>query len=222
VGASLGGWKRALFGILGLGRASGPDVLAAVLACPSPERRLVVGLGNPGERYAATRHNVGFRALDLLTAAPRWQDDKRRTASLLAPAAGDLACVLLAKPTTFMNSSGDAVARLLQALAVPTSQMLVVYDDMDLPLGTLRLRERGSAGTHNGMRSIVRDSGTEDFPRLRIGIGQAGSRDARDYVLGGFSEAERPVVDDVLARTAEAIRTWVRDGATAAMNRYNR
>ena len=218
----LAGLARALFARLGLGKPTGPDHLAALLACPPTERRLVVGLGNPGERYADTRHNVGFRALDLLAGNAPWQDARGRLASQLAAAPDTLACTLLAKPTTYMNASGEAVTRLLEALQVPPAQLLVVYDDMDLPLGTLRLRERGSAGTHNGMRSIVRDTGTQDFARLRIGIGQAGGRGARDYVLGGFAADEQPLVQDALARAAEAVRTWVQDGASVAMNRYNR
>ncbi len=201
------------------------DPLAPLLRQDSDRIRVVVGLGNPGAAYAETRHNVGFQSLDLLARrlGVPWADDRGRTQSLVAAASVDDVPLLLVKPQTFMNESGQAIVGLLDALDVQPSQILVVYDDMDLPLGSLRMRERGSPGTHNGMRSVVRMAGTNDIPRLRIGISQAGgNRDARDYVLSEFSDDERAAADEALARAADAALTWVREGAHAAMNAFNR
>ena len=196
-----------------LGRAEDP--LAAV---PPAEAKLIVGLGNPGPEYARTRHNVGFQCLDLLAErlGARWF---RRADCLVAVADQRL---VLAKPQTFMNRSGPAVADLLERLAVPATQALVIYDDMDLPFATLRLRARGSAGTHNGMRSVVSALGTQDIARLRIGISQAGPGSAIDHVLSAFTPDEQPVIDEAVERAADAALAWSNEGAEVAMNRYNR
>jgi PTH1 family peptidyl-tRNA hydrolase len=130
--------------------------------------------------------------------------------------------LVLVKPQTYMNRSGAAVRLLLEQLEVQRAQCLVIYDDMDLPFGALRLRERGSAGTHNGMRSVVEALGSEDIPRLRIGISQAHTSTAIEHVLGGFSAAEQAQVDQVVRRAADAAQAWAKLGASAAMNRYNR
>ena len=203
-------WWRRIFG-----RARDP--LASV---PPGEARLIVGLGNPGPEYADTRHNVGFRCLDRLAdrLGASWVFLQLH-AAVVAVADGRL---VLAKPQTFMNRSGPAVARLLERLAIPPHQALVIYDDMDLPLGTLRLRARGSAGTHNGMRSVLAAVGTEEVARLRIGIGQAAPGNAVDHVLSGFSPDEQPTVDETLERAASAAQSWAKEGAEVAMNRYNR
>lgn len=184
---------------------------------------LIVGLGNPGAQYARTRHNIGFDALDALAARHGLEFRGKRANSLLAE--GNIAGqrVALAKPQTFMNLSGQAVSALRGWYKVdPARELLVVYDDMDLPFGKLRFRERGSAGTHNGMRSIVGQLGGNEFPRLRVGIGQApGKMDAAAYVLARFSkeeEAERPLLLDTLA---DALEVLLREGLTAAMNKYN-
>src|ERR671938_175504 len=128
----------------------------------------------------------------------------------------------LGKPHTFMNRSGKAVQDLLDFLDLPTDRCLVVYDEMDLPFGTLRLRERGSPGTHNGMRSVVRTLGTDSIPRLRIGISQASPGDATSHVLSEFAPEERDDVDELIARAADASLAWALDGAVVAMNRYNK
>ncbi len=214
---------RALRSLLGLDRPADP--LRPLAEVPSERLRLVVGLGNPGAAYAETRHSVGFQAVDLLARrlGAEWRDDRERTSSLLAVARTPRAVPLvLAKPWTFMNASGQALVALADTLSLSTEQILVVYDDMDLPLGSLRLRVRGSAGTHNGMRSVVAMLGTEDVPRLRLGISQAGSRDARDHVLSPFDEDERAAVEDLLDRAARAALLWAEEGATAAMNQFNR
>jgi PTH1 family peptidyl-tRNA hydrolase len=187
--------------------------------------RLIVGLGNPGPEYADTRHNVGFRCVEELARrhAASWQDKTSALSSLVAVIHPnpDLN-VVLAKPHTFMNRSGTAVQDLLDFLDLPTDRCLVVYDEMDLPFGTLRLRERGSPGTHNGMRSVIRALGTENVPRLRIGISQASPGEATSHVLSEFGPDEREEVDELIARAADAALAWALDGAVVAMNRYNK
>jgi PTH1 family peptidyl-tRNA hydrolase len=204
-------------------RKGTPDPLGA-LAAEDPERiRLIVGLGNPGPRYADTRHNVGFRCVESLAERldATWTDERARTASRVALGLARGTPIVLAEPQTFMNVSGAAVEKLLKTLHLSPARLLMVYDDMDLPLGSIRLRERGSAGTHNGMRSVVATLGTEQFPRLRIGVGQAADRDAREHVLSSFAPDERAVADAAVERAAQAALTWAAEGASAAMNRYN-
>ncbi len=189
--------------------------------------RLIVGLGNPGPEYADTRHNLGFRCVEGLarqfTAA--WQDKTNSWNCLTAvihPWDDDSSMtVVLAKPQTFMNRSGAAVKALLDFLGLQTEQCLIVYDDMDLPFGALRLRARGSPGTHNGMRSVISSLGTDAVPRLRIGISQAAPGAATAHVLSEFTAGERAAVDDLVARAADAALAWAIDGPVAAMNRYN-
>ncbi len=199
------------------------DALEPVREAPRGRLRIVVGLGNPGPRYAKTRHNVGFRAVDTLASriGLTWQRDSIKVSSEVAAGLVDDLPLVLVRPQTFMNRSGDAVARVLEELQVPPSQALVIYDDMDLPLGAVRLRERGGAGTHNGMRSILASLGTEVIPRLRLGVGQAALRDAREFVLSPFDADEQPRADEMIARAADAALTWAKEGATVAMNRYN-
>ncbi|MBC8160649.1 MAG: aminoacyl-tRNA hydrolase [Roseiflexaceae bacterium] len=184
---------------------------------------LIVGLGNPGEEYTRTRHNIGFRAIDTL--GDRYGlrfDDKRGKARI---AEGSIAGqrVALAKPFTFMNLSGQAVTSLTQWYKIdPATQLLVVYDDLDLPWAALRLRERGSAGTHNGMKSIVQLLGSQQFPRLRIGIDRTppGWQTA-NYVLSRFSREQEEEMPQLLGAAADAIELIIREGFTAAMNRFN-
>jgi PTH1 family peptidyl-tRNA hydrolase len=187
--------------------------------------RLVVGLGNPGPEYADTRHNVGFRCVEELARrhAAAWQDKISVVGSLVAVAHPTAETTLvLARPQTFMNRSGTAVKDLVEFLKLDTTRCLVVYDEMDLPFGTLRLRERGSPGTHNGMRSVVRTLGTDSIPRLRIGISQASPGDATSHVLSEFAPEEREDVDDLINKAADAALAWALDGAAVAMNRYNK
>jgi PTH1 family peptidyl-tRNA hydrolase len=203
-------------------REESVDPLAGV----TPETTwLVVGLGNPGEKYAETRHNVGFVCLDLLAEryTSPWRDCREALDSLIAVARADEQHTLVfAKPQTFMNRSGGAVAGILERLGLPAARALVVYDDMDLPLGSLRLRERGSPGTHNGMRSVVASLNSDRVARLRIGIGQSRPGQATDHVLGEFGPDERDAVQQQVARAADAALAWAIDGAPAAMNRYNK
>lgn len=224
-GSDRGRWRSAGASLVRhlLQRARAPDPLPSLSAEQRAGLRLVIGLGNPGARYANTRHNVGFRCVEELATRyrARWIDDRRRTRCHLALASADDVLLVLAKPATFMNASGEAVVRLVQTLDVPTQRILVVYDDMDLPLGSLRLRERGGPGTHNGMRSVLALLGTEEIPRLRIGVGQAGGRDAREYVLSPFDDAERAAAEAAVARAADAAARWAARGAAAAMNQFN-
>jgi peptidyl-tRNA hydrolase, PTH1 family len=187
-----------------------------------PERtKLIVGLGNPGPEYADTRHNLGFRCVDVIAKHHQaaWQD---KAASRVTVIPRGEQTLVLAKPQTFMNRSGRAVRDLLELLRLETQDALIVYDEMDLPFGTLRLRERGSAGTHNGMRSVVSALETDDIPRLRIGIGQSSPGEATSHVLGEFDKEEREAVEALVQRAADAAMDWAELGATVAMNRYNK
>lgn len=183
--------------------------------------RLIVGLGNPGARYRDTRHNVGFGCVDRL--AERWGiaiNDRRRTTAL-GQGYRDGKPVVLAKPRTFMNLSGESVAYLLARFGGRPADLIVVYDEMALPLGRIRLRARGSDAGHNGIRDIIRTVRTVDFPRLRIGIGGPGMSGSVDHVLGRFSDDEAPAVTDAIQRSAEAVECLLSEGINIAMNRYN-
>jgi PTH1 family peptidyl-tRNA hydrolase len=189
----------------------------------SARLRLIVGLGNPGPEYAATRHNLGFRCVEELArrCGASWCRHDRATSLVAHGTAGELTLVL-SKPQTYMNRSGDAVRRLVERLDLPLDRVLIVYDDMDLPFGTLRLRERGSPGTHNGMRSVVAALQSEDAPRLRIGISQAAPGDATDHVLRVFSANQKKHAAPGVGPAADAALAWATESAVAAMNRYNR
>ena len=184
---------------------------------------LIVGLGNPGEKYARTRHNIGFDGLDALAKRHGLDFRGKRANSLIAEGSIGGQHVALAKPQTFMNLSGQAVTALRSWYKLDTAkELLVVYDDMDLPFGKLRLRERGSAGTHNGMRSIVGQLGGSEFPRLRVGIDQApGKMDAAAYVLSRFSKVEEAELPFLLDTLSDAVELVVGEGLPAAMNKYN-
>lgn len=180
--------------------------------------RLVVGLGNPGPEYERTRHNVGFRLVDRLVdgADPFWKDFKGLG---VAAKWGD---VWVAKPMTYMNESGTFVRPFAAFHNVAPSEILVVYDELALPLGKVRLRKKGSAGGQKGMLSIIRHLGTEEVPRLRLGIGPQPERmDSADFVLGRFKPAEEKDLDEGLQRGLDAVRVVRDEGIEAAMNRYN-
>lgn len=182
---------------------------------------LVVGLGNPGSEYAASRHNVGFRVVDELARrhpAARWRRRLGSTAAVAAAARH----LTLAKPVTYMNRSGRAVVRLLHRHRLEPSQLLVVVDDVDLPLGSLRLRARGGPGTHNGLRDICSLIG-EGFPRLRVGVrGEQPWQDLAEYVLAPFTPTEEELVADMVRRAADAVQTAVTGGVERAMSDFNR
>ncbi len=187
------------------------------------ERYMVVGLGNPGREYAATRHNAGFMVVDALARALGVTFSRTRQQALLAEAQAGPHRVLLVKPQTYMNLSGQAVGPLVRYYRLPLERLLVVYDDLDLPFGTLRLRPRGGHGGHKGMRSIIEAlGGRQDFPRLRIGIGRPpGRMDAADYVLQPFRREEAEAWPWIADRAVEGIRLWLTQGPDAAMNRVN-
>jgi PTH1 family peptidyl-tRNA hydrolase len=186
------------------------------------ERYLIVGLGNPGPKYAANRHNVGFQCLDRLAAAHGLSFDKRQKKARVALGAIRGRRVVLAQPQTFMNDSGRSVAPLAQFYQIPPERLLVVYDDLDLPLETLRMRPEGGSGGHKGMHSIIEQLSDQGFARLRLGIGRPlGQMDPAAYVLQDFVAAEEPLVEETLERAVAAIETWLTEGVEMAMSRHN-
>ncbi|MFQ5886804.1 MAG: aminoacyl-tRNA hydrolase [Anaerolineae bacterium] len=180
----------------------------------------MVGLGNPGERYARTRHNVGFQALDHLAKRHHLSFQKARLKGLLAGGEIEGHQVALLKPLTHVNRSGDVVIPLLRGYGLPLGRLLIVYDDLDLPLGRIRIRERGSAGGHKGMASIIDHLGPE-IPRLRLGIGRKGE-DPKDYVLSPFTAEERVIMEKGYDRIADAVECIIGEGFSKAMERFNR
>ena len=184
---------------------------------------LIVGLGNPGRRYQATRHNIGFAVADELARRVGAPWEQGRANALTVRAGVGAASMLLVKPLTMMNLSGEAVAELARFYKIDPADILVVADDVNLPLGRLRLRARGSAGGHNGFRSIIGLLGTEEFPRLRIGVGRGDPRrELADHVLARFDDDEAADVEANVARAADAVECFIAEGIEAAMNRYNR
>jgi PTH1 family peptidyl-tRNA hydrolase len=196
------------------------------MAPTGPTFRLLVGLGNPGREYAGTRHNVGFMVLDRLAAAwgaafradKKWQAEVAVASSQNPCGTGD---VWLCKPQTYMNLSGESVGEIARFYKIEPARVFVILDDMALPLGRLRIRERGTAGGHNGLQSILDHLGTQDIPRLRIGIGSAEPGAAVGHVLGRFAVDERPLVEQSLDRAVEAVRFAQENDLPSAMNRFN-
>jgi PTH1 family peptidyl-tRNA hydrolase len=183
--------------------------------------KLIVGLGNPGAEYERTRHNVGWQVIDAFAKKFRIAVARHEKSALTGTGRVAGGSVLVAKPLTYMNLSGDAVRLLVNAYAESTTELMVVYDDIDLPLGKLRIRPNGSSGTHNGVRSIIAELATENFPRLRVGIGSPETR-LRDYVLDEFTAEEQPVVDRAIGRAVDALVLFCRDDLRRAMNEFNR
>ncbi len=183
--------------------------------------RLIVGLGNPGSEYEGTRHNVGFEVLDLLAAALNlnWERD-RKSKALIARRGTE---IILAKPQTYMNLSGQSVAYLAGFYKVPKDGMVIVYDDVDTVLGKIKFKAKGSSGGHNGIKSIIACLGTDEFPRLKIGIGATGGRcEMVGHVLGKFSEEELPLIKDALALSKESVKYAMDHDLISAMNYFNR
>ncbi len=181
----------------------------------------ICGLGNPGPKHAKNRHNAGFHCLDLLAETWGLRFDRVRFKSYLAKGVWEGFKVVLAKPLTFMNASGEAVAPLVNWYRLPTSHLLVIYDDLDLPLGKIRLRPRGSSGGHKGMDSIIQRLGTRDFPRLRIGIGRPERGEPYQYVLSDFTPEQRAIMEETYKRAVAAVECFLREGIEEAMNRFN-
>ena len=182
--------------------------------------KVVVGLGNPGGRYVGTRHNVGFAVLDLLAQGPGAGRFQGRFQAQVAELVEGPHKVLLVKPETFMNLSGRSVRQVVDFYQVPLEDVLVVCDDINLPLGKLRVRARGTHGGHNGLRNIQEHLGTTEYARLRIGV-DAPRDEAVDHVLGRFRPGERPVIEDAVAKAAQAVLVWAHQGIDACMNRFN-
>ncbi len=183
---------------------------------------LIVGLGNPGDEYARTRHNLGFMLIDRLAATSDATVKRKECQSLVGNAAIEGERVVLAKPQTFMNLSGDAVGCLTSKHAAAGNSLIVISDDLALPFGAIRLRERGSAGGHNGLKSIIGALGTNEFTRLRIGIQpEHPLTDAKRFVLSEFSSAEKEKLDEIFDRAAEALRSVLKDGIKKAMSLFN-
>lgn len=184
--------------------------------------KLIVGLGNPGTKYRDTRHNAGFRVLDRLAERLRAPFSKEKYHALVAEASPEGQRLVLMKPLTFMNKSGLAVSRAIRYTSVDLSDLLVVVDDVNLPLGRLRLRAGGSAGGHNGLKSIIAHVNSDEFPRLRLGVGAAEDPGAMvNHVLSTFAAAERPEVNEMIERATDAVMSFVTDGLEQAMNRFN-
>ncbi len=182
---------------------------------------LVVGLGNPGRRYAPTRHNIGFRIVDHLVSragAPRWRTEGQAETCRIQL---EGLPVLAAKPQTFMNESGRAVKALLSHYKIDLAHLLIVSDDLDLPFARLRLRARGSAGGHNGLRSVSAELGTSDYARLRVGIGRPSEGEPIEWVLSPFSQVEERELPFLVENGAAIVQAVVRDGILTAMNRFN-
>ena len=185
---------------------------------------LIVGLGNPGDGYATTRHNVGFRVANALAKRARTEFDTKSADSRIAEGSLGQSKIAIARPQTFMNDSGRAVRKLLDRYRIEPAAMIVIFDEVDLPLGKVRIREKGGPGTHNGMRSIVSVVG-EGFPRVRVGVApkdpQREIQDLAEYVLAPFDQDEREEAERVITRAAEALEVAIRDGIRRAMDTFN-
>jgi PTH1 family peptidyl-tRNA hydrolase len=190
--------------------------------------KLIVGLGNPGKAYAHNRHNVGFQCLNYFARLYSVRFDRRQCQARVSLAKIRDEKLVLAKPGTFVNLSGKSVASLVHKHNIPLSDLLVIYDDLDLPLGKIRLRQSGGSGGHKGMNSIISALDSEDFPRIRVGIGrpqaeeQSTSEDAIvNYVLSDFSPQEEAIIKPVIANVSEAINCFLTQGIEAAMSKFN-
>ena len=182
---------------------------------------IIVGLGNPGKQYENTRHNMGFLAVDLL--AEKYNIDVNKIKFKALVGEGRIAGqkVLLVKPQTYMNLSGEAVRQAMDFYKIDPEELIVIYDDIDIPTGTFRIRKKGSPGTHNGMRNIFQHIQTNDFPRIRVGIGSGKKDNLAGYVTGGISKSEQEILADVLKSSADAAACIIEKGIDKAMNEYN-
>lgn len=183
--------------------------------------KIIAGLGNPGIKYETTRHNVGFIAVDLIGEALDCEIEERAFGGLCARCHYNGEKIILAKPQLFMNLSGECVGRLANYYKVENEDVLVISDDIDQPVGALKMKEGGSSGGHNGLKSIIAHLGGEDFPRLKIGI-DSGSYGAIDHVLGTFSEEEWEQITPILEAARDAALHWIEEGAKPTMNKFNR
>ncbi len=183
---------------------------------------IVAGLGNPGIAYRKSRHNAGFQALDALAEALHIRVNRRAMSGLCGEGIVGGERVLLVKPQTYMNLSGDCVQRVLHFYKLPPERLIVLYDDIDLPAGSLRIRSSGSAGTHNGMRSVVACVGSEDFPRVRIGVGTARHGELKEFVLAKPGKEEQAAIEDACRRAADAVQRIIAGRLLEAQTLYNK
>lgn len=182
---------------------------------------IIAGLGNPGKEYEGTRHNVGFMVIDALSKKLGIEVSRLKFKSLMGEGHFKGEKVILLKPQTFMNLSGEALYDAVNFYKIPLENVIVVYDDKDLAVGKIRIRRKGSSGGHNGMNSIIYLLNSEDFPRVRIGIGKPEDGDLVRHVLGRFSEEEKKVIDEAVERAAEAVIDIMENGIEHAMSRFN-
>lgn len=182
---------------------------------------IIAGLGNPGKRYENTKHNVGFITLDQLAEKHEIKINKIKHKALVGEGRIFDQRVLLVKPQTYMNLSGQSLREVFNYYKPEIENFIVVYDDVDIPMGRIRIRPSGSAGTHNGMRSIIYDLGRDDFPRVRIGIGGERRASLRSYVIGGFKKEEKQKMEEAIIKARDALETIIEDGIIKAMNTFN-
>ncbi|MDF2951718.1 MAG: Aminoacyl-tRNA hydrolase [Anaerocolumna sp.] len=184
---------------------------------------IIIGLGNPSREWQATRHNIGFDAITHLSDEYNIPLDFKKHKALCGKGYIEGEKVLLAQPQTFMNRSGESVRELVDFYKVSSNEIIIIYDDISLAVGQLRLRGKGSAGGHNGVKSIISHLGSEEFPRIKVGVGDKPKGwDLADYVLGRFNNEEQPIIREALKKTSDAVKTIIMDGMEAAMNLYNR
>ncbi|GGE54031.1 peptidyl-tRNA hydrolase [Pullulanibacillus camelliae] len=185
--------------------------------------KLIAGLGNPGSEYVHTRHNIGFEVIERLADKENIPLSRSKYNALYGKGEIQGEEVLLVKPLTYMNLSGEAIAPFMNFFKIPIEDMMIIYDDMDLAVGKIRLRLKGSAGGHNGMKSIIQHLGTSEFKRTRVGIGRPdGRQPVIDYVLQKFSEEEEPIIAEVIEKAAMACGEWCSEPFDKVMNKYNR
>lgn len=187
------------------------------------ERYLIVGLGNPGKKYEKTRHNIGFMTVDAIARASHLSFDGKQSKAIIASGTINRKNVILAKPQTYMNASGQSVRGIADFYKIPPENIMVIYDDIDIDLGMLRIRAKGGSGGHNGMKSIIQHLGNDqNFPRIRFGVGRPpGRMEPAAYVLRPFDANEEPLVIETIERVNKAIQTWLSDGIDIAMNLHN-
>ncbi len=185
---------------------------------------VIAGLGNPGPRYAGTRHNVGFDVIDAVADKYNISVDRKKSRAYIGKGIIEGRKTILVKPQTYMNLSGESISRIVDYYQIePETELLVIYDDISLPPGQIRIRGKGSAGGHNGMKNIIANLGTDVFARIKVGIGEKpGQHDLADYVLGRFSQGEQKIMEEAYARAAAAAAQITAGGIQSAMNEYNR
>ena len=183
--------------------------------------KIIAGLGNPGKEYENTKHNVGFLTIDILAEKYDIKVNKIKFKGLIGEGMIGTEKVILVKPPTYMNLSGQCIREIVAFYKLDMEDLVVIYDDIDLPMGNLRIRKKGSAGTHNGMRSIIYDLQDDGFPRVRVGIGGERKGDLANYVISGFSGDDRKLIEEAIVKAADAVTCLVEDGIDRAMVDYN-